>query len=568
MSKQTIIDWQPNEILVASSHRRGHSATVEQVSQQRYGEGLECASAKAAVANAVGDLGLGKSPVTVVASRELVEVRTLSVPKMDADELPDVIRFQAQRQLANMGDNWALDFVMLPADPAQEMNTALVGAISPANLNAIEAACSEAGLQVSQVALRPIEIARFASASGQLSTSASSIIVCLSGQDADILLVKAGHVAMIRGIKLPEDADAVQAALGGELRRSLIASSGQLSDAPLANVLLIATPELASSVEQTLADACGVAVNTLDPSTLLHKKVASRSELAQASANRLAGIAGASLLELADKAVTLDFRNPKKRPPKKKNTTLYLLAGAAAALLLLAGASWFVNTSATLSADLEEYEALIEGKEPLVESSRKKIAQLGEVEEFMSKSPNYLDELTYLAQRIPDAEKVILGSPTFTTLSDGRGQIRVPLAADSSTTISEFEESLRDDDHVVKGSDPRHSDQPTEFYKWEAVETILISNRGWSLDETSQRLKGSTEPSEDEASEAEVTDEGADTESADENSDEGEDGPPAETESDDTEPKENEGKESEGKETPVPDGSKQAATDPQGNSTT
>lgn len=521
MSKQIIADWQPNCVTLAICSVRGQSVQLEKVCQTQFSSDAdsEFATAADALAAAARELGLGKSEVTVVASRELVEVRTLDVPRIEAEELPDIIRFQAQRQLANMADNWTLDYVMLPDDPSQEMQTALVGAIAPQYLAEMESACAGANLQVSHVALGPIELARLATASGKLPTDGASMVICLSRDTADLLILKSNQVALLRSTKLPSEKEAWATVLGGEVRRSLMAASSQLGTSAVKGVMLMARPELSAEAEDPIEQAVGQPISLVDPSSLLSKHLDSRERLLETSGNRIGVIAGAALHPLADRAGSLDFKNPKKRPPKKQNTLLYALAGAAALLVAAAGVSWWFNTNRTLDEDLEFYRNEIEGKELLAKSAQRKIKQLREIESFLDGAPNFLDELNYVSKRIPTAEKVILGGPTFSTLADGRGQIQVPIAADSAETISQFEQSLRDEQHVVKSKENRISDRPTKLYKWEAIETITIEGRGWPLlaenqtpkqnppatDQDSPESPGEPEGGTEEDSQADVT---------------------------------------------------------------
>ncbi|MEO8271381.1 MAG: hypothetical protein ABI557_16790, partial [Aureliella sp.] len=135
MSKKTIIDWQRDSLLVAVGQTQAGTVTIERLSEQTIGHAASSegkdddqllplnGDAAQGLVRAIDELGLRKSDATIILSRDLVEVRTLSIPRIDAAELPDVIRFQAQRQLANMGDAWTLDYVLLPDAAGQEMHT-------------------------------------------------------------------------------------------------------------------------------------------------------------------------------------------------------------------------------------------------------------------------------------------------------------------------------------------------------------------------------------------------------------------------------------------------------------
>ncbi len=499
MAKQIIIDWQRDSILVASCKGSGASVTVESLSEQRIGpspndaEGTIPLNGDAAqgLNRAIEELGLRKSDVTVVASREMVEVRTISVPRMDTTDLPDVIRFQSQRQLANMGDNWALDYVMLPEEPGQEMLTALVGAIAPTVLHEMEAACAQAGVQLTHVALRPLEIARFATASGKVSVGDASMVICLSAHDVDLLILNRGSVVQIRGTKLPSEASLQKQALNGELRRSLLAASSQLASKQLSSALLVAAPDLAAVMQTQIAEVLGCQVKVVDPTELLASSLPGRTQLAHTSANRLAGLAGVMNFAAADQKSRIDFKDPKKRPPPKSKTTTYLLAGAATAMLALGGIYWWTSTNRALDEDLAMLKDQIASQQGLQKSSQERIAELEEVKKFLDASPNWLDELTYIAEKIPSAEKVMFENPVFSVEADGTGVIKMPVGANSYETIEDFEASLRDESHVVAGKNSRQLPVALKgLYRWTVDETISLKGRGWNLIEQLETASG------------------------------------------------------------------------------
>jgi Tfp pilus assembly PilM family ATPase len=482
MSKQ-IIDWQKDGVFAARGSGRGSKVHLEQVSLQAVGENADGRSftLEEALHSAVAGAGL-RGEVTVIATREIVEVRTIQVPRIDPDELPDVIRFQAQRQLSNMTDSWTLDFVMLPPAVGQEMQTALVGAISPAHLAEIDRMCAGAGLTVGRVLLRPIEIARFAVESGSLPTSGAAMIVCVSEQNAELLILRDGHVVQVRGTRLPSESELIGNSLKGEIRRSLMAASPQLGNTPLSSVLLISTSGFASQLDGVIAEASGAAVTHLDPTSMLPEQLSERESLARTSGHRLTAIAGALNADQAEKSKLVDFKMPKKRPPKKKNTGRILLYGGAAALLLLGGLAWWYTTDQKLNQDIADFREQTAEKAETVEWAQAKVGELKDVQDFLAASPNWLDELTYISTRIPKAEKIIVESPTFTAMQrDGSALIKVAVRADGSSSIEAFEKSLRDENHVVQGSGTTELADPKDRYKWRAEESITIKGRGWNI---------------------------------------------------------------------------------------
>lgn len=493
MSKQTVIDWQRDSVLVATGNQRGSKFSIEKLSRQSIGELADNTTLKQAVASASSELG-NKGPVVVVVARELVEVRTISIPRMDAAELPDVIRFQAQRQLANMGENWLLDFVLLPDAPGQEMLTALVGVIAPQELSLISAACEGAGYQISHVGLRPLEIARYAVQSNNLPASGASMMISISGSNADLMLLKDGRVVQIRSTKLPSDHSQAVTAIQGEVRRSLMAASGQLGQEPLASVMLLASEQVAASMQTSIAEASSATVSVVSPSSLL-SDAAPAIEVEDAGL-RFAAIAGATALPIASKETTIDFLSPKKRPAKKSHKQTYILAAAAGVLVIGGALTWWRSSMQGMRDQLASLQAQAKSAEEKEAIYKQVSKEAGMVENFLDNSPNWLDELTYISKKIPPSDKVRVYGTSFTTTNTGRSQISIAqVLADSDTTLDEFEDSLRSDNHEVATLGRQILAKPEGNYRWaEAPVVITLSDRGWPLmDGPEKRKKPTTE---------------------------------------------------------------------------
>ncbi len=494
MSKKIIIDWQRDSLIVAVGQLQGGTVTIDRLSEQSIGRTAPRAEnaedellplngdAAQGLVRAVDELGLRKSEVTIILSRDLVEVRTISVPRIEAAELPDVIRFQAQRQLANMGDAWTLDYVLLPEAPGQEMHTALVGAISPATLQTIEAACEQAGITVAHIVLRPIEIARFVIASGKLPGTEPALVVCISEQHADLLILEQGQIVQVRSTKLPSEVAQLPAVLGGELRRSLMAAAVQLANQPVGRALLIASPAAAQSTVELLAATLDCQVAIIDPASLLSGEASQQQQILQQSAHRLAGIAGSFSLPGAAANSKVDFRNPKKRPPPQKKTRTYVLAGAAVLLLAVGGFTWWLSVQRELDDQLAHFQSEKANRTEAIATAQERVAHVQEIDRFLQAAPNWLDEMSYLAEQMPPSDKALMGEPTFAVLPDGSGRITIPVAVDSSSTTKAFESSLRDEQHVVTGSKSTMLETPLyDLYKWRLDETITVRGRGWDL---------------------------------------------------------------------------------------
>ncbi len=494
MSKKIIIDWQQDSLIVAVGQAHAGTVTIDRLNEQAIGRSTEGSvggedepqplntDAAQALARAIDELGLRKSEAAIILSRDLVEVRTISIPRIEAAELPDLIRFQAQRQLANMGDAWTLDYVLLPDSPGQEMLTALVGALSPAILQSIETACERAGITPTHVVLRPFEIARLVAASGTLPGGGPALVVCLSDRQADLLILDQGQIVQVRSTKLPDQTEPWRTALGGELRRSLMAASVQLSNKEINRALLIASPTAAQNAVELLSELLDCQIARIDPISLLGGEASHHRQIVEHSAHRLAGIAGSLSLPSSVANSKIDFKDPKRRPPPKKNTRTYILAAAAALLLAAGGLTWWLRVQGELDDQLAYFQSEKESHKAAVAAAQERVSQVQEIDRFLQAAPNWLDEVAYLAEKMPPAEKVLIGEPTFTVLNDGSGRITMPVAVDSSPTIKAFESSLRDEHYGVVGSKSTMLDSPLfDRYQWRIDETITVRGRGWNL---------------------------------------------------------------------------------------
>lgn len=479
MAKQVIIDWQRDGLIVATGHRRGSNVVLDRVVQKQNVPGSPEVSLGQHLRDAIHELGLAKHDASVIMPRELLEARTLQIPRGDADEVPDMVRFQAQRQMANMGDNWPIDFVLLPDVTSQETITALAFTIAPGVMTEIETACLDAGLHLQHVLARPIEIARFATTLGGLSPEGVTLVISMSEGHADLLLLRDGRVVQIRATRLPHDGENLSAGLIAEVRRSLLAAASSLDGQQIVRTLLIASADLAQKVEVQVAEATNSEVRLLDPAVLLPASFERKSELAHATASRLAAVAAVVGDPSPAKETVIDLKNPKRRPPKKKNVLRYALVATSIGIVGLLGLSWWWNLHSEMDRELASLRTAGTELDEKVKIAVKQIKDEGDVENFLKASINWLDELEYVSVKIPPSEKVKLYNTSFNVSPSGNGEVKFEVLADSPDSISEMEASLRDAKHRVNSEGTSQYERPNEYYRWRAAETIVVTDSGW-----------------------------------------------------------------------------------------
>ena len=483
MSKQIIIDWQRDGLFVAMGSRRGNSVSIDTLVTTG-GEGATGSSTAISTQlfALAKKLDLNKSEAIVIAPREVLEFRSLTVPRADDNEVPDMVRFQATRQMANIGDTWPLDYILLPDQPGSEGISALAATISPAHMAEIEATCSDLGIQLTRVLARPVEIARWGVALGNLANTEAALVIAVSQTHADLLTVSFGSLVQVRANRLPSDIQALAPALVAEIRRTMMAAANFLNNQPVSKVVLIASPDIAERVESLIAEATGASVAVVDPASVLPSQLAERHELGHRAASRIAAIAGVVSNPSPDQRNVIDLKNVKRPQPKKGYRRELSLAGGGIAALLLLGFYFWWSTHAQLDLQIAAAKKMEAEKAEQVKKLLPQIKQRQDVDGFLAGSINWLDEMKYLSANAPSTADVVLTNPSFDYVLDrktGGGQITVVAEAIKSEQLGALRETLSDKEHEITGSGPKQMLAKKGAYGFEERETIRLAPRTW-----------------------------------------------------------------------------------------
>ncbi len=498
MSKQIIIDWQRDGLFVAMGSRRGNSVAIETlVTTGGEGQNGSSTAISTQLFALAKKLDLNKSEVTIIAPREVLEFRSLTVPRGDVDEVPDMVRFQAQRQMANIGDTWPLDYILLPDQPAADGISALAATISPAHMAEIEATCSDLGLQLTRVLARPVEIARWGVTLGNLVDTEAALVISVSETQADLLAVSYGSLVQVRGTRLSAESQSVAAALVAEIRRSVMAAGNYLNNQPVTKIVLIASPEIAEKVETEIAEATGASVAVIDPASILPSQLAERHELGHRAASRIAAIAGVLSNPNPDQRNIIDLKNAKRRQPKKGYKRELMIAGGGIGALLLTGLFFWWSSHAELDQQIRMAQKLEAEKAEQVKQLSSHVKQRQDVDNFLAGSINWLDEMKYLSANAPISSDVVLTNPSFDFVIDrnsGRGQMTVVAESRKSDQLSRLRELLSDKEHEITGSGPKQMVTKRGEYGWEERETIRVAPRVWDPLAKPKAASGSAAP--------------------------------------------------------------------------
>ena len=165
------IEWDDAEARLAVAEVRRDSVVLEQafsitLESSRLKSGAESAGPVSmsgahdlgAIGNQINEAltarGIRRGKTLVAVGRANIELKNLTLPPAPEDELPELVRFQAEREFNALSDEWPLDFIPLPSEPEEQL-TVLAAAISPELIAEIQITCQGANLAPQRLILRP-----------------------------------------------------------------------------------------------------------------------------------------------------------------------------------------------------------------------------------------------------------------------------------------------------------------------------------------------------------------------------------------------------------------------------
>jgi Tfp pilus assembly PilM family ATPase len=345
-----------------------------------------------------GHLG-GKLTTIVGAGRDNVQMKLLSLPPAPPDELPDMVRFQAEREFTALGAEAALDFIPLSGD-AQTPHQVLAVAMSPAGMAEARDLCQSLGVEPDRIALRACGAGALAHRAGAVAANKVALVVNPLTDEADLTVQAGEHVHLMRTVRLPDaaQAEARQRAMVGEIRRTVAAARQQMVDAQVEQVVLCCS-HAAADQANNLSDELGIPVTILDPVASAPAGLASQGVAADSLA-RFAAVLGVALVEADRRPPIVDFINFRRRREAQRFTRTHAIAAAAAAIAVLGigGNLWVKSWRA--AREIAAVRSEIQIAQESQKQYEKIVATADAVEKWLATDVNWLDELEQTAQRV------------------------------------------------------------------------------------------------------------------------------------------------------------------------
>ncbi len=482
MGNLIAIDWDSHELRAVAGRTASGGITVTGSATMPI-TGDDVTTIGAAVNEIVAKLGVTKAKhkLIVAIGRGKAELRQLNLPPVPENELPAVVRFQAMQNFSTVGDSVSVDY--LPVEVASHASSVIVGGVSPATMKQVEAVAKSVSLELKRVVLRPVAAAALFSlkAGGGAAVEGDCVLVDLLADDAEIVVFRAGKVVFVRSVRMPEQTSGRSTQIAGEIRRSLMACSGDSSGDGTQRVVIWGQAKTHQDDITQLRELLKCDVQTLDPLGLVDVD-AKQSAATPASEHtgRLAPLIGVLAADAAAESTAgqspllVDFLNPRKVVEVQQDNRGKIIAGAAAAVAagLVAYLGW--SSLANLSAEIERREQELASLRPQVTKAEESIARTERVDQFLDSSVVWLDQFRRLAERMPPADKVLIRTIGASSLPrEGGGRLTVSGVATSPTVVDEMQTALRDENHSVSGGGATEQSDD-ETYRWNFTQFVTI----------------------------------------------------------------------------------------------
>jgi Tfp pilus assembly PilM family ATPase len=418
--------------------------------------------------------GVSANRANVCVGRAAIEIQRLMLPPCPDEDLPDLVRNQAVRELSSVGEDSVVDFVTIGAD-ASKSRPVMATAMSAAEQQFIREVCEQANLTPRRLMLRPYAAAsRFLAAKQE--PQGACMLVDVSGNEAELVVLDDEHVVFTRAVLLPADSlqNALLDPLLPEISRTIMAVQNQTDIETVDRIFVSGDTEHHQSLTDQITAELDVAAEVFDPFADLD--VAPSTDVERAGQpRRFIALLGVLLDEANNVAPSIDFAHPRKRPaPPNRRRQIASAVGAVAAIL----AVFFYFGYQDVATLRDKYERLAEEakqSKTTAATAKAMVESVEEIEAWSNSDVIWLDEFRELSQRFPNRRDAVLFRLTMQRAPGGgvmvlQGLVRAP------GIVGRMEEALRDDFHKVN-SDNLQEKALDGAYAWQFDTEITVAKR-------------------------------------------------------------------------------------------
>ncbi len=351
--------------------------------------------------------GVSRGDATVVLARGDVEMRELQLPPVPAEELPELVRFQARNHFTSFTDEWLLDYA--PISDGPRGCTVLAMAIPGIRARKIRETVELAGLKLRHIVMRPFAAAELLR--GHRPSDKCRVILEPLWRQADISVVRDDYVVLTRTVRVPDTYSDEQfdAWLPDEIRRTIAAASNQRGAEEIGEIVVCGSESLHQKLRDELAAKFDFPATFFDP----FEAVATGGDFEKPEQiDGFASLLGSILQSSGGENHAVDFLNPRRANQPKLDQRKMVIGGSiAAAVLILAGAWlwWIFALRNSEIARLEnENKSLLE-EVGTIEQQADRVAV---VDRWRAGGIDWLEELYQLSMLFPDPDEARLNQLT------------------------------------------------------------------------------------------------------------------------------------------------------------
>jgi hypothetical protein len=477
VSKFIAIDLDPQGLLAVGGTARGGHAKVEQAiawvgteaeggpgpltpeSARRIGEQLR---------DRLKEAGFVPASVMVSVPRDRVILKELRYPAVPLPEEPNVVRFQAMKELSDAPEDVVLDYAPLAGETASGERRSMAVAVRKDLFRAVQLMCEAANLRLASVTPRPYAVAAGlgralatgAAPEGELKSGTVAVLAVGPG-GGEFTVSRGGEVAFTRSV-----AGAVVASeslLLAEVRRNLTMYAGANPGRPVQAVYVA---DADGETAGRLGTALGVAVHEYDP---LAGEVPA---VPDAQRGRFAGAAGLLAARAAD-ALPINFAEP--RQPKADADPVrrqLALVGIVAAAVLVGGALLGFLALSAADDDIALKTKQRNDAKQQWDTLELDAKRLKAAEDWKARQVVWLDELYDMADRFPVAGgfhassfvgKAIPPDPK-TGKQEHQAAVEVKVSARSPEPVNALLYKIEADSVGPPPKNPKDPKGPPRFY--------------------------------------------------------------------------------------------------------
>jgi Tfp pilus assembly PilM family ATPase len=427
------IEWDDAEARLAAAEVRRDAVVLEQafsitLESSRLKGGAEAAGPVSmsgahdlgAIGNQINEAlaarGIRRGKTLVAVGRANIELKNLTLPPSPEDELPELVRFQAEREFNALSDEWPLDFIPLPSEPDEQL-TVLAAAISPELIAEIQITCQGANLTPQRLILRPCAAASLLCRARPGQEKKLRLLVDLLAEEADLTVLDGDAVVFMRTARLPVESfqhDPMRILLP-EIRRTIAAVHNRFTGRHVEEIFLCGEPSQQGNLARDIGRELEIPAEVFNPLSSCTLAPELRRQMPD-QPGRFAPLIGMLLDETSPGIGTIDFLNPRRKPEAPSRRREYTIAAAAAALLLLVGGGWMWFALGGLDDKIDELTDKTSEQSRPVKEANEFVEKAAKIDNWLGGDISWLDQLAYLSDKSPGAEDLML--TRFSTPND------------------------------------------------------------------------------------------------------------------------------------------------------